>query len=506
MEYRDLYLLTVTWMVQEKKFESGQGGVEIDLYDDVDASGTVNGGDIFLETVITSSKVDDSEGRFSFDSLMTMGAGGSDTISGSISIQVSGSIDDAEEEGSDGSSLGPGGMYLNSSDLEMTEDPNSSHGTQKVGVRFNNISIPQGATITNAYLTFTSDTPDSGNSNSGTTNLLISGQASDSPSSFSATTNDISNRATTTANVNWSPSAWTLGNQYNSPGINSVVQELIDRSGWSSGNSMVFIVTGTGSRVAHSYDGVPSQAPVLHIDYQYISQNGGQSWPYKRKLTFNNSSQSENLVNFPVLIKLNSSRIDYSNTQNSGQDLRFYDADGITLLAHEIESWNESGDSYVWVKVPQIDGSSSADYIWMYYGNDGASDGQDPNNVWDSNYQGVWHLDETSGDHADATSNGNDGTPEGNVIQNTTGYIGGANDFDGSDDAVSVPDAPSLDISSAVTLSAWIKPDNSNTYARIADKSHTSAAEPWTMYGIYVHTTQSLLLHTRQTEVPLTQR
>ncbi len=44
------------------------------------------------------------------------------------------------------------------------------------------------------------------------------------------------------------------------------------------------------------------------------------------------------------------------------------DANG-TLLAHEIESWNESGTSYVWVSVPQIDASSGTDYIWMYYGN-----------------------------------------------------------------------------------------------------------------------------------------
>ena len=68
------------------------------------------------------------------------------------------------------------------------------------------------------------------------------------------------------------------------------------------------------------------------------------------KLLFDNSTSS-NLQDFPVLVKLDSSRVDYSQTQDNGEDLRFYDADG-TLLSHEIETWNESGDSFVWVKVP----------------------------------------------------------------------------------------------------------------------------------------------------------
>ncbi|MGH7408685.1 MAG: DUF2341 domain-containing protein, partial [Candidatus Methylomirabilales bacterium] len=91
-------------------------------------------------------------------------------------------------------------------------------------------------------------------------------------------------------------------------------------------------------------------------------------WQFKRKLTFNNAGQLENLVNVPVLVVLNSTRIDYSQTQNAGQDLRFTDSDGTTLLAHEIEKWDEAGTSYVWVKVPQIDGSSTTDHIWMFYG------------------------------------------------------------------------------------------------------------------------------------------
>lgn len=98
-------------------------------------------------------------------------------------------------------------------------------------------------------------------------------------------------------------------------------------------------------------------------------------WNSRIKLTFDNLAQSENLDNFPVLVKLNSDRIDYDKTQDLGQDIHFVDFDGFTVLAHEIEEWNEGGDSYVWVNVPRIDGNSNADYIWTYFGNTSVGDG-----------------------------------------------------------------------------------------------------------------------------------
>ena len=45
----------------------------------------------------------------------------------------------------------------------------------------------------------------------------------------------------------------------------SVMQELVNRAGWASGNAMVFIITGTGVRTAESFNG--TFAPVLHVDY-----------------------------------------------------------------------------------------------------------------------------------------------------------------------------------------------------------------------------------------------
>ncbi len=104
-------------------------------------------------------------------------------------------------------------------------------------------------------------------------------------------------------------------------------------------------------------------------------------WAERKKLIFNNADQLD-LDDFPVLVVLDSSRIDYSKVEDAGEDLRFIDDDDLTVLAHEIEEWNESGTSYVWVKVPRIDGLSSTDFIYMYYDNFTASDVQDIAGVW----------------------------------------------------------------------------------------------------------------------------
>ncbi|MCP4542818.1 MAG: DUF2341 domain-containing protein [Chloroflexi bacterium] len=197
-----------------------------------------------------------------------------------------------------------------------------------------------------------------------------------------------------------------------------------------------------------------------------FSGEGGSppsGWTQALKLVFTNTTVS-NLDSFPVLVKLNSSRIDYGQTRNQGQDIRFYDSDESTPLDYEIEEWNESGDSYVWVNVPQIDASSTTDHIWLYYGNSGASDGQDAEAVWDSNFRGVWHLSESSGTRYDSTSNGFDGTPNGDLT-GAVGQIDGANEFDGDGDYVSLAD--NCLVTDRWTFESWIYSNNAGNWDRV---------------------------------------
>jgi biopolymer transport protein ExbB len=106
------------------------------------------------------------------------------------------------------------------------------------------------------------------------------------------------------------------------------------------------------------------------------------SWTQRQQLTFNNNfAGSASLTDFPVLIALNSGNIDYAQTAAGGADLRFLSAN-VSPLSYEIESWNPAGNSYVWVKIPQINANSSTDSIWMYYGNAAAPAGQNTAAVW----------------------------------------------------------------------------------------------------------------------------
>jgi hypothetical protein len=57
------------------------------------------------------------------------------------------------------------------------------------------------------------------------------------------------------------------GPDQRTPDITSIVQEIVKRPGWSSGNALVIIITGTGERVAESYDGDQAAAPLLHVVY-----------------------------------------------------------------------------------------------------------------------------------------------------------------------------------------------------------------------------------------------
>lgn len=180
------------------------------------------------------------------------------------------------------------------------------------------------------------------------------------------------------------------------------------------------------------------------------------SWSKRRKITINNAAQAENLVNFPLLVRVDSTRIDYSAMQSAGQDLRFYDSDGVTSLSHEIERWDSSGNSYIWVRVPQIDASSSSDSIVMCYGNSTAADGQAATAVWNSNFRAVWHFSSTT-IASDSTANGSAGT--NNTIAEADGQVGKAYSFNGTSSWVDLGQNKSfIGGNSFTTISAWIAP------------------------------------------------
>ena len=173
----------------------------------------------------------------------------------SLAVPIAASADDAEESSVDGS------VALANPALRIV---NRAGVIQTIGLRFAGLSIPQGATIQSAYIQFQCRVQ-----TTAAASLLIQGQAADNAATFAKITNNISSRARTSANVGWVPAPWgTVGAQgpdQQTPDLTSVMQEIVNRSLWASGNSMAFIITGTGVRTAEAFDGL--FAPVLHVTY-----------------------------------------------------------------------------------------------------------------------------------------------------------------------------------------------------------------------------------------------
>ena len=202
------------------------------------------------------------------------------------------------------------------------------------------------------------------------------------------------------------------------------------------------------------------------------------NWSFRRTLSFDNLAQVGDLSEFPVLVKLDSTRINYEQTKANGVDLRFVDGDG-NLLDHEVEQWDDSGTSYVWVKVPVVDGGSDTDFIWMYYGNAAAPFVENPSAVWSNGYRATYHLNENpggSGTVLDATGNF-DATNGGST--DVAGQIGNAQQFDGAGDYINMgDDQPFLNDASEVTISAWVNVDLISGQASILGVSIDNGGMP----------------------------
>lgn len=166
--------------------------------------------------------------------------------------------DDAEEEASGG---GLGNTDINSSDLELVNEGGGP--LQEVGLRWRNLRIPQGAEILTARIQFEADDTSLGAQDM----LIFTEDVDDAPIFIDGAANfNISGRTKATPGIAWSPPDWlTVQDRIAAqltPDISARVQDVVDRGGWTPGNSLVAILTedSAGSQVeereAESFDAI----------------------------------------------------------------------------------------------------------------------------------------------------------------------------------------------------------------------------------------------------------
>jgi len=224
------------------------------------------------------------------------------------------------------------------------------------------------------------------------------------------------------------------------------------------------------------------------------------TYTYHQAITVANAmtpgSCTSNLANFPVLIDTTSWPTANKNTlktvTNGGHvqsptyyDLVFRDTSGLQL-DHEIESYNATNGTLVaWVRIPSLNPSGDTT-IYMYYGNSAiTSPTANPTGVWNTSYgwRGVWHLREspsgTSGEIKDSTFNANNGTTSGTMDSSdqVPGKVDGSLDFDGVDDLVDFGNPGSLQLTGAMTASAWVWVDAFGTFPAVNTRFVTKSGD-----------------------------
>jgi hypothetical protein len=105
------------------------------------------------------------------------------------------------------------------------------------GFRWQNVDIAQGTTITSAA--FSPYFEYSSNSGVGT----IYGEADDNAATFTTASKSVGGRAKTTHSVSWDTSGVTATGFQGSPDLTAIIQEIINRPGWQSGNALALLVS-----------------------------------------------------------------------------------------------------------------------------------------------------------------------------------------------------------------------------------------------------------------------
>ncbi|MBC7420409.1 MAG: DUF2341 domain-containing protein [Bdellovibrio sp.] len=218
-------------------------------------------------------------------------------------------------------------------------------------------------------------------------------------------------------------------------------------------------VTATASATAYN----PSVETIL---FNSTISWWNNSWLKRMRMDINNLDQTVAHTDQPVLVTINSSLISYSDTKTNGADIRFVASDNVTALDYEIESWNPTGNSQIWVRIPTILATSDKTHFYMYYKNPAAVDAQNKTGVWTS-YWMVWHLNDNptgaAPQYKDSTANGRNGTVSPTPPTQVTGVIGDSANLSNSADYITVNTNLQPVIGNNSTFSTWMRTSQTGT-------------------------------------------
>lgn len=135
-------------------------------------------------------------------------------------------------------------------------------GETLLGLSFEDLDIPQGASIVSAKIEFVAEA-----STSEPTVLNVHVENTDDAVPYAADNSNISDRNVLGQSVRWTPEPWVLNSVHETPDLKTLVQLTTDRPGWCSQNTLNVQIEGSGLRIAQSSRRGVNVAPRLKVTY-----------------------------------------------------------------------------------------------------------------------------------------------------------------------------------------------------------------------------------------------
>lgn len=133
-----------------------------------------------------------------------------------------------------------------------------------VGLSFNNVMIPKGAVITDAYIELTASAADSSSGE-----MLVKIEDSVNPVDYTSTA--VNSRTYSTTDAPYVPTAWVKDEKYTIP-VNGLVSYMVNKSSWCGGNNINFKITNKDvlslvQRRAYAFEAGATTKPKLFVRY-----------------------------------------------------------------------------------------------------------------------------------------------------------------------------------------------------------------------------------------------
>jgi len=197
------------------------------------------------------------------------------------------------------------------------------------------------------------------------------------------------------------------------------------------------------------------------------------TWDYSAEVIINTSSSgagiTEDLYDFPLLIRFSSSSSIFENAAQDGADLRFTSLHK-KPLSFEIERWDVTlQQAEIWVRIDTVFSGDANQIIYLYWGKENSPDVSNGEAVFgkDAGFTGVWHLKEEAEDTATGKVYKNSVADENHgddfiTAADKAGLIGRGQYFN-MNDYIRV-ETPTDDLKplSQVFMSGWIRTDTSD--------------------------------------------